>query len=73
MTESEHSDGITEFLMLKGGCERKVTGSDWYGDGGPQEPDFIAKFIRIWPGLDRCATIGFRCAADLSNVGLSWI
>ena len=65
MTESEHTDGITDFFMLKGGCEKKVTGSDWYGDGGHQEPDFIAKFIRIWPGLDRCSTIGFRCAGDL--------
>lgn len=34
-------------------------------DGGPQPADFAAKVLLMWPGLDRCATIGFRCAADL--------
>jgi formylglycine-generating enzyme required for sulfatase activity len=23
------------------------------------------KMLLIWPGLDRCATVGFRCAVDL--------
>ncbi len=68
LTESEHSDGQTDFVMLKGGCEKKWVGSDWYGDGGPQPPDFIAKFIRIAAGLDRCANIGFRCAMDLQGI-----
>lgn len=65
LTESLHSDGLAEFVMLKGGCEKKIVGSDWYGDGGPEPPDFIAKFILIADGLDRCANIGFRCAIDL--------
>ena len=33
----------------------------------PQHVDFAAKFLLMWPGLDRCATIGFRCAADLAD------
>lgn len=65
LTESVHSEGMNEFLMLKGGCETKVVGSDWYADGGPQAPEFSAKFLRIWPGLDRSASIGFRCVRDL--------
>jgi formylglycine-generating enzyme required for sulfatase activity len=65
MTESEHTDGITDFIWLKGGSEQKVEGSDWYADGGHQEPDFMAKFIRITHELDRCKTVGFRCAMDL--------
>jgi hypothetical protein len=64
-TESECSDGHTRFCMLKGGSEYRALGSDWYADGGPQPPEFAAKFLRMWPGLDRCATIGFRCAVDL--------
>ena len=39
--------------------------SYWYMDGGPRPADFSEKFLLMWPGLDRCATIGFRCAADV--------
>jgi iron(II)-dependent oxidoreductase len=66
-TESERSDGRTRFCILKGGSYYKAKGSDWYADGGPQPCDFAAKFLLMWPGLDRCATIGFRCAADLAD------
>jgi formylglycine-generating enzyme required for sulfatase activity len=64
-TESERSDGRTRFCILKGGSHYQAKGSDWYADGGAQPCDFAAKFLLLWPGLDRCATIGFRCAADL--------
>ncbi len=33
--------------------------------GSPRPPEFATKFILTWPGLDRCATIGFRCEVDL--------
>ena len=67
-TESERRDGRTRFCILKGGSYYKARGSDWYADGGPQGCDFGAKFLLTWPGLDRCATIGFRCAVDLAEV-----
>ena len=66
-TESERSDDRTRFCILKGGSHYKAEGSDWYADGGPQPCDFAAKFLLMWPGLDRCATIGFRCAVDLAG------
>jgi len=66
-TESERSDGRTRFCILRGGSHYKAKGSDWYADGGPQPCDFAAKFLLMWPGLDRCATIGFRCAVDLAG------
>ena len=66
-TESERSDGRTRFCILKGGSSYKAEGSHWYADGGPQEADFAAKFLLMWPGLDRCATIGFRCVVDLAD------
>lgn len=66
-TESARSDGRTRFCILKGGSYYKAKGSDWYADGGPQPCDFAAKFLLMWPGLDRCATIGFRCVADLAE------
>jgi hypothetical protein len=64
-TGNEYSDGRTRFTMLKGGSCYKALGSHWYTDGGPQKNNFIAKISLMWPGLDRCATIGFRCAIDL--------
>jgi len=64
-TESERSDGRTRFCILRGGSWFKAQGSQWYADGGPQPCSFGAKFLLMWPGLDRCATIGFRCVVDL--------
>jgi formylglycine-generating enzyme required for sulfatase activity len=66
-TESERSDGRTRFALLKGGSYYSRTRSDWYADGGPKPNDFIAKFLLSWAGLDRCATIGFRCMVNLNT------
>src|SRR5262249_6791304 len=66
-TESEHSDGRTRFCLVRGGAYFQAHGSDWYADGGPAPCGFAAKFLLMWPGLDRCATIGFRCAVDLHS------
>jgi formylglycine-generating enzyme required for sulfatase activity len=65
-TESEHTDGRTRFCMVRGGSWYQAKGSGWYADGGPKPCDFAAKFLLMWPGLDRCATIGFRCAVSLA-------
>lgn len=65
MTESEHSDGRNRFCILKGGSFYKALYSDWYFDGGPKPLNFASKQLLIYPGIDRCATIGFRCAADI--------
>lgn len=66
-TESERTDGRTRFCIIRGGSYYKADGSGWYADGGPQSCSFAAKFILMWPGLDRCATIGFRCAVDVQD------
>lgn len=65
-TESETTDGRTRFAVLKGGSYYKAHGSVWYADGGARPNDFAAKFLLMYPGLDRCATIGFRCAVSLT-------
>jgi formylglycine-generating enzyme required for sulfatase activity len=65
LTGNEYSDGRTRFVMLKGGSCYKAEGSAWYTDGGPQKNSFIAKMLLMWPGLDRCSTVGFRCAVDM--------
>ncbi len=66
-TESERSDGHTRFCIIRGGSYYSATGSDWYMDGGPRPCDHHAKFIMMWPGVDRCSTIGFRCVKDVAS------
>jgi hypothetical protein len=65
LTESERDDGHTRFVMLRGGVRYKAEGSIWYFPSGPQPIASHAKFLRMHPGLDRAATIGFRCAAPI--------
>lgn len=62
-TESERDDGHTRFVMLRGGSQYRALGSVWYMPGGEQPIETHAKFLLMYPGLDRCATIGFRCMA----------
>ena len=64
-TESEHSDGRTRFAILKGGSDFVAEGSDWYVDGGPQEPRYSLKFLLLGGGMGRSPHIGFRLAVDL--------
>jgi len=66
-TESERDDSRTRFCMIRGGSYFDPQGSHWYVDGGPRAASFSTKFLLMWPGLDRCATIGFRCAVDLES------
>ncbi|HEY1093738.1 MAG TPA: SUMF1/EgtB/PvdO family nonheme iron enzyme [Glycomyces sp.] len=66
-TESEHSDGVTRFAMLKGGSEHRSEGSDWYTDGGVREPSFSLKYLLAGLGVERSAAIGFRIARDLDE------
>jgi hypothetical protein len=66
-TESEHDDGRSRFVILKGGSEFVAEGSDWYADGGPQPPSVSFKLVLTGAGLDRSEWIGFRCAVDLED------
>lgn len=64
-TESEHADGRTRFAILKGGSAWRAEGSEWYVDGGPQEPRYSLKLLLLGGGLARSSRIGFRLAVDL--------
>ncbi|MGW4527283.1 formylglycine-generating enzyme family protein [Amycolatopsis sp. NPDC004378] len=65
-TESEHSDGRTRFVMLKGGSDYRAEGSEWYVEGGVQKPDYTVKLLLPGLGLARSATVGFRCAWEVT-------
>jgi formylglycine-generating enzyme required for sulfatase activity len=65
-TDSERSnEGRTRFCYVRGGSFYRAKGSGWYVLDGPQPCNSAVKFLLIWPGLDRCSTIGFRCVVDL--------
>jgi formylglycine-generating enzyme required for sulfatase activity len=64
-TDSEHSDGISRFAILKGGSWYAARGSDWYVEGGVQAPDWELKLVLPGGGLDRSECVGFRCVVDL--------
>jgi hypothetical protein len=67
-TESEQTDdGRTRYCLIRGGSYFKAKGSDWYVDGGPQPCHRVTKMLLVWPGLNRCSTIGFRCVVDRRN------
>ncbi|PVG84000.1 hypothetical protein DDE18_06910 [Nocardioides gansuensis] len=66
-TESEHRDGRTRWSVLKGGSSFAATGSDWYVDGGPQEPEWSVRFLLTQAGTGRSECIGFRCVVDLEE------
>ena len=61
------SDGWHNWCFLRGGSYYKPKGSDWYAEGGAQPVNHHHKFLLMYPGLDRCATIGFRCLRRIGN------
>ncbi len=64
-TESEHTDGRTRYVQLKGGSDYLASGSEWYFDGGAKTPEHTAKLLLPGLGLARSSQIGFRLAWDL--------
>jgi formylglycine-generating enzyme required for sulfatase activity len=65
LTESEYADEHNRFCMIKGGAYYKASGSIWYTQGGPQPSTNSVKLLLGYPGINRSATIGFRCVRDL--------
>ncbi|WP_370962841.1 formylglycine-generating enzyme family protein [Amycolatopsis sp. cg9] len=66
-TESEHSDGRTRFVLLKGGSDHVAAGSEWYLEGGRKGPEYTVKLLLPGLGLARSATVGFRCAWEVPS------
>ena len=62
-TESERDDGHTRYAILRGGSYIVVQGSNYYRASGAQPCDVHEKMLLMYPGLDRCVNIGFRCLA----------
>jgi hypothetical protein len=63
-TESEHRDGRTRWVILKGGSWYQAAGSEWYVDGGRRGPEWSLRLLLTGAGTGRSPCIGFRCAVD---------
>jgi formylglycine-generating enzyme required for sulfatase activity len=64
-TESERNDGHTRYAIIRGGSYFIARGSKWYTSSGAQPCDRHQKMLLLYPGLDRCTTVGFRCVKDI--------
>jgi gamma-glutamyl hercynylcysteine S-oxide synthase len=63
-TDSFATDGYHDFCWLRGGSFFLAKGSLWYMQGGPIANYQRVKFWMMTPALNRCPTVGFRCARD---------
>ncbi|HLO82375.1 MAG TPA: SUMF1/EgtB/PvdO family nonheme iron enzyme [Chitinophagaceae bacterium] len=64
ITNDEYLNGSYRFLILKGGSYFKPSSSWWYVQGGPRELHYRQMLLRVSPGFERNATVGFRCMKD---------
>jgi formylglycine-generating enzyme required for sulfatase activity len=65
LTNDVYENGSYRYVMMKGGSYFKPSSSWWYVQGGPRELHYRQFLLRVSPGFERNATVGFRCVADL--------
>ncbi len=61
MTADEYDNGCYYYRIIRGGSYYHPTQSIWYVTGGPLPVDHPEMLLLLAPGLDRNATVGFRC------------
>ncbi|MEN6559517.1 MAG: SUMF1/EgtB/PvdO family nonheme iron enzyme [Acidobacteriota bacterium] len=59
-----YDDGVYRFGIIRGGSFYAPGKSVWYVKSGPLPVDRTQMLLLIAPGLDRAATVGFRCVKD---------
>ena len=67
LTNDVYDNGTNYFGMIRGGSYYNPTSSVWYIQGGPQPVDNPQILLMVGPGLDRNATVGFRCVKDAAS------
>jgi formylglycine-generating enzyme required for sulfatase activity len=65
LTNDVYQSGSYTYVMMKGGSYFKPSSSWWYVQGGPRELHYRQFLLRVSPGFERNATVGFRCVKDL--------
>ena len=64
MTADIYDNGSYIFNIISGGSYYKPTSSWWYIKGGPQQLNKRQMLLLVNEGLNRNATVGFRCIMD---------
>ncbi len=66
LTNDVYVNGSYSYIILKGGSYFNPASSWWYVQGGPRELRYRQMLLRVSPGFERNATVGFRCMKDLA-------
>ena len=66
MTSDVYDNGSYYFTILRGGSYYHPKESIWYVTGGPLPADHPEMLLLLSPGLNRNATVGFRCVKDMN-------
>jgi formylglycine-generating enzyme required for sulfatase activity len=59
-----YDNGVYRYGIIRGGSFYAPETSEWYVKSGPLPVDRVQILLLIAPGLDRVATVGFRCVKD---------
>ncbi len=59
-----YDNGVYRYGIIRGGSFYAPETSEWYVKSGPLAVDRVQILLLIAPGLDRVATVGFRCVKD---------
>lgn len=64
LTSDVYDNGSYYFTIIRGGSYYNPMSSWWYIKGGPQPLNKSQMLLRVSPGFERNATVGFRCVKD---------
>jgi formylglycine-generating enzyme required for sulfatase activity len=64
LTSDVYDNTTYRYIMVKGGSYFMPKSSFWYVQGGPRELNYRQYLLRLSPGFERKATVGFRCVKD---------
>jgi formylglycine-generating enzyme required for sulfatase activity len=64
LTNDVYDNGSYYYVIIRGGSYYHPTSSWWYVKGGPQSLKKHQLMYLVEDGLDRNATVGFRCVKD---------
>jgi formylglycine-generating enzyme required for sulfatase activity len=64
MTNDWYQSDTYQYVIMKGGSYYNPGGSWWYVQGGPKPLHYRQMLLRVSPGFERNATVGFRCVRD---------
>jgi formylglycine-generating enzyme required for sulfatase activity len=65
LTNDIYRTGSYQYIIMKGGSYFNPSSSWWYVQGGPRELQYRQALLRVSPGFERNATVGFRCVGDI--------